>query len=400
MKIAITFEDREDSIGIEISNEMTLEDLSAYIEAEVDVTRDKQLLYHNNTRLQGLKHTLASLGVGDGDMLVLRTQSTTVQGQSFDSANDRLEMLRQQIINDLNLQAQLRSSDPQLFEQISSPDNFKEVMMTRLQSQMPSFGVQDQEMQKLEQNPDDPENQKKIMEMIRKQQIQDNLQLAYDISPESFINVNMLYIKLRINGHETYALVDSGAQQTILHPKLAEDFGILRLVDDRYASMTLGVGTAKSDGRIHSVPVSLGDTNLEVPCSFTVVETHVGILLGLDMLRRHKCSIDLSQDALLIGDRKVPFLNESEIAKNVKFLDTLATNSLKPSEGASKERHPTTQENLTSITVEGNSTREDIEFPMSDISQLQSLGFTKEEALAALKATQGNVELAASMLFQ
>lgn len=402
MKVAFSYNGSNDPLSIEISGEMTLEDLSAYLESETGIARDNQFLYHNNRRLEGMKSTLSDLGVKDGDMILLSPGSSSIMSHQDWSNSDRMEMLRLQIMNDAQMSAQLRDTDPHLYSNLSNPQLFREAMIAKLQAQSPSFNVQNEEIRRLQQNPEDPDSQAKILEMIRHQQIEENLQLAYDISPESFVSVNMLYIKLRINGFETYALVDSGAQQTIIHPKLAEEFKILNLIDKRFAAMTLGVGTAKSEGRIHSVAVSLGDTNLEVPCSFTVVETHVGILLGLDMLRRHKCCIDLGYDALLVGDRRIKFLNESEIVKNIKSLDTFATDSLKlANDGA----HQASQESLLhpvkrSTQSQNTSTEVTGEYTQKDLSQLESLGFTRQEAIAALKATSGNVELAASLLFQ
>ncbi|SGZ55529.1 CIC11C00000002409 [Sungouiella intermedia] len=393
-KIIISYEPRDDPIGIEISDEMSLQDLNAYIESETGVPKEEQVLYHNYKRLEGWNRTIAQLGITEGDIIVLSEHKTNSISESNITSDDRIEMLRQQIHGDSQLRSQIRELDPDLFSKLSDPEVFRDIMIARLRGRDANFNVQNEEMRKLHQNPEDPENQAKIFEMIRQQQIDENLQLAYDISPESFVQVNMLYIKLRINGHETFALVDSGAQQTIIHPKLAEEFGILRFLDKRYAAMSIGIGSARTEGRIHSVPVSLGDSNLEVPCSFTVIETHVGILFGLDMLRRHKCLIDLGQDALLIGEHKVGFLNESEIAMNIKPLETSVTKDLNiSSKGTSLADSTTRRQEVDSTVGSGG-------FAEGDLTQLISLGFTKQEAIAALKASHGNVELAASLLFQ
>ncbi|SGZ55442.1 CIC11C00000003262 [Sungouiella intermedia] len=389
-KIIISYEPRDDPIGIEISDEMSLQDLSAYIESETGVPKDEQVLYHNYKRLEGWNRTIAQLGITEGDIIVLSEHQTNSISENNFTSDDRIEMLRQQIHGDSQLSSQIRELDPDLFSKLSDPEVFRDIMIARLRGRDANFNVQNEEMRKLHENPEDPENQAKIFEMIRQQQIDENLQLAYDISP----NLNMLYIKLRINGHETFALVDSGAQQTIIHPKLAEEFGILKFLDKRYAAMSIGIGSARTEGRIHSVPVSLGDSNLEVPCSFTVIETHVGILFGLDMLRRHKCLIDLGQDALLIGEHKVCFLNESEIATNIKPLETSVTRDLNisPKETSLADSTTRRQEVDTAVGSGG--------FAEGDLTQLISLGFTKQEAIAALKASHGNVELAASLLFQ
>lgn len=431
MKITIVNEQNGDTTGIEISNDFTLADLKAYIEAESGVNQTNMVLCHNNKQLQGSDSTLQNLGLADDDILVLRTQTQQAATITPPGAglNDSVELYRQQILANPAMNSQIRNTYPQLHDAIDDPNRFREVFLRVMQSEVSGNHGRDEELRRLQENPDDPKNQERILEIIREQQIEENLQLAYDTSPESFTDVCHLYMKLKINGHETFALVDTGAKLTVIHPKLAEECGILNLVDKRFATMTAGVGTAYSEGRIHSVPVSLGDTGIDVPCSFTVLDIPVGILFGIDMLKRHKCTINLAKDVLDIGGLEIKFLNESEIEKYVKPYDSDARKSARDSllsslnkpllvkpqanvagsstsvakptpSGRSSNSPGESAPTGTSASAEGSSAQtEEQTFPVESINQLLSLGFTRDEAAAALRSTNGNVELAASLLF-
>jgi DNA damage-inducible protein 1 len=102
----------------------------------------------------------------------------------------------------------------------------------------------------------------------------------------------MLYINVKVNGHDIQAFVDSGAQSTIISYSMAEKIGILKFMDKRFAGMAVGVGTSKILGRVHAANMEiLGKTFV---CSFTVLEDNkVDLLFGLDNLKRHQCCIDL-----------------------------------------------------------------------------------------------------------
>lgn len=224
----------------------------------------------------------------------------------------------------------------------------------------------------------------------------------------------MLYIPVEVNGTKVKAFVDSGAQATIMSPSCAETCGIMRLVDQRFAGIARGVGTAKILGRVHSAQIKIG--NLFLACSFTVMEgKDVDLLLGLDMLKRHQATLDLKKGCLVIQDEHVQFLGESEIPKHYETEEPTVEGPggakvggrtgvlLEPSiqstpaaswgGGGNSGAH---QQQPAPVSVAAQEPQPSAEA----IGQLESLGFSRQEAVAALNATGGDVNMAASLLFQ
>lgn len=240
-----------------------------------------------------------------------------------------------------------------------------------------------------------------------------------------FGRVHMLYINVEVNDHKVKAFVDSGAQATIMSPSCAEKCGIMRLVDKRFAGLARGVGTAKIIGRVHSAQIRIG--SLFLPCSFTVMEGQgegkgVDLLLGLDMLKRHQACIDLSKDKLVIQGVEVPFLGEADIPKDFEEAredeprvegpggTTIGARSgavSAPSSGSQPATQPAMSGSAAGPSIAAQPQRQPQpqqpaapSFSQESVDQLVALGFSREEAINALHACDGNVEFAAGLLFQ
>ncbi|GEQ72698.1 hypothetical protein JCM33374_g6385 [Metschnikowia sp. JCM 33374] len=393
MQITILLEKTEESLTVDISDELSLNDLKVLIEAETEIPAKAQVLVLDNRLLTEGELTVSQAGIAHNGLILLRN---TLESHGGSIASDRFIQNKDE--------GTFENKRPEPLGQSGSTNDRNSKRANNNVQGLADSAIAYEVLKKLQEYPDDADSQTKILELIRQNQIEENLQLAYDISPESFVPVNLLYIKLRINGHEAYALVDTGAQKTIIHPKLAEKFGISNLIDKRFATMTIGVGTQHSEGVIHSVPVGLSDLNLELPCSFVVLDIHVGILFGLDMLRRHKCSVELAKDALVIGDKEINFLTDHEIEtlvlpfQNINGLSekSQAIGPLSPQKvGEVSVDH---EKNNTQNSIPKNSSVESSSMKLS-ISKIMSLGFSEEEAIEALRLANGNVELAASSLF-
>lgn len=213
----------------------------------------------------------------------------------------------------------------------------------------------------------------------------------------------------------------------------------MRLVDNRYSGVAHGVGTAKILGRVHSADIRIGKATM--PCSFTVMEGKgVDLLLGLDMLKRHQASIDLKRNKLVFEDNEIDFLPESDIPKWMDAAQKAEPTITGPegsqigvksgtvksavetgngkasastngnfkgsgqtlaSDAAVAQTPPSsvTSSSTPSATTGQAAQSATSSYEEEDINKLIGLGFGRKEAIAALHASNGNVEYAAGLLF-
>ncbi|KAK8059633.1 DNA damage-inducible protein 1, partial [Apiospora saccharicola] len=423
-------------LTLDVFPDMTLGALRSSIEAE-GIPAPSQHIYHNGQLITDASKTLQELQISDGDMLALHVPAAPQQQQqqrqqqqgSGATAQQDPELVRLQFLGDPRLTAELRRRNPQIADALNDPQRFAQLMRQGNDSQENERRQRMREIEQLNRDEFNPDAQARIEEMIRQQNVMENLQNAMEYNPESFGRVHLLYIDVKVNGTSVKALVDSGAQATIMSPSCAEACNIMHLVDRRFAGIARGVGTANIIGRVHYTMLQLGSRYL--PAAFTVMEgKSVDLLLGLDILKGHQATIDLSRNKLIIQGEEVEFLGESDIPRETEAAlneeptvqgpggTTIGARSgavTAPSAaGAAAAAAPTPPAGppasgsapAPSSQVPGsavpvpNPQRQPQQFPEDKIEQLQALGVDRQAAINALEATDGNVEYAAGLLFQ
>ncbi|KAJ2733528.1 DNA damage-inducible protein 1 [Coemansia sp. BCRC 34962] len=327
-----------------------------------------------------------------------------------------LEAQRQQVLNTPQLLRQLSILHPNIVRAAQTdPAEFGR-LLTQLQlEQRNGQDERDREMERLNANPFDIESQRKIEEMIRQENVMRNMETALELNPESFASVTMLYIDVIVNGTPVKALVDSGAQATVMSHSCAERCGIMRLVDTRFSGEARGVGKAKILGRVHNAQLVLGSQTLL--CSFTVMEgAHIGLLFGLDMLRRHQMCIDLKQNALIIGEELIEFLPEHLAPKGIVDDDNPASATPLVSPPAAPQQ--SALEQPVGVAASDLAQRQQyqqhqqyqppqpqpqqqhaLSHSEETISSVMALGVSRDEAIRHLDVAGGNPDIAASLIF-
>ncbi|KAI5288622.1 DNA damage-inducible protein 1 [Ascosphaera acerosa] len=350
------------------------------------------------------------------------------------------ETLRLHILGDPRLVANVQRQEPALASVLHESAGFARVMGSIAQQRLARMHAHEARIAQLNADPFDPEAQRQIETMIREQAVHENLQAAMEHMPEAFGRVSMLYIHVKVNGVPIKAFVDSGAQVTVMSPRCAERCNVTWLIDRRYGGVAKGVGTAKIIGRVHTAQMQIGEVFL--PSSCTVMEGKgIDLLLGLDMLKRHQACIDLKEMVLRIADQAVPFLTDKDIPQD--FEDEMFGSEpvVKGSEGAeigartgavthqaqSSASGPppgpppsmsapqssdpttfttpsagTTAPYAASAGLSGQSGNQTLTLPTTyseaQIAQITDLGFSRAEAVQALEASGGNVEMAIGLL--
>ena len=218
--------------------------------------------------------------------------------------------------DDLNM---LFNSNPDLAEAIVSENTQKVESIVRKQVEEAEQKRKNEEMEYIrlmnaDQN--DPEVQQKIAKIIQQKNIDENLRQAEEYMSETLFPVHMLFINLEINKQKVVALVDTGAQSTIMSQDLCKKCDLFNLCDTRFSGIAKGVGTSRIIGTVHAAQMKVQGKVLMA--KITVIEnSSIGFIFGLDNMRAHRCTIDLKQNGLIFPELGVTakFLSDGEIKK-------------------------------------------------------------------------------------
>lgn len=409
MKITVMTTD-EQFITLDVDRDESVENVKALLEVETSVSLHQQQLNFNGKEMKN-SDRLSSLGVGDGDMVMMVPLSSGTPSSDLrfnvDGSAVKPEAFQQHIRGNSQMVTQLLQNDPPLAQAILGDDldKLQNLLRERHQQKLQLQRKQEEELALMYADPFDVESQRKIEAAIRQKGIDENWEAALEYNPEGFARVVMLYVDMEVNGVPLKAFVDSGAQSTIISKSCAERCGLLRLLDQRYKGIAVGVGQSEILGRIHVAQIKIG--HLFYHCSFTVLDApNMEFLFGLDMLRKHQCIIDLKENVLRVGggEVSVPFLQEKDIPSHIRDGERLPQQA---SSGQGSVAETSSARDKTSsipalahnsgIPQNPRAQGEDFEVK---ISKLVELGFEREAAIQALRLFNGNEEQAAGWLFE
>ena len=407
-------------------------DINLYVEliaADVGIPVDELKLTHCGIEFSG--DGFARMSLKDEDIISVGRYTAKMMHLHDIPSSVSPEQLLELIATHPHLLSQLQSADPEMACAVNSndPNSVRMLMMKRLLDvNRTKYDDKDKE-DRIWADPETDDNQRIIAERICEQNVEAQATTAINEMPEAFGSVHMLYINVEVNDHPVKAYVNCGAQSTIMSEACAERCGVARHVDTDFAGEARDVGTTRILGRVHIAQMKLGSSFF--PISLTVLQNNdVDMLFGLDMLKRHRCIIDLSANVLRIesafGLEEAQFLAEADVPTRGDVTPPRQTH-LKMAPPA-VPRTPRTQAPRSAMSPvntfagappltssgyrsgsntprrmrsRGNSLCgfDDAHLVNQDVIHLTSLGFSIVEASNALSQAEGDVQLAGELLF-
>lgn len=192
-------------LTLDIFPDMPLSTLRESIQAESSISPASQHIYHNGRLITDDSKTMQDLQIGDGEMLAVHVRdmrgSTGVpaqpprpqqplqqpqpqQAQQPARGQPDPELIRLQILGNPAMQQQVRSQNPDLAAALNDPNRFAQLLRDSYDREQRERLERQREIERLNDDPFNIENQRRIEEMIRQERVMENLQNAMEHNPE------------------------------------------------------------------------------------------------------------------------------------------------------------------------------------------------------------------------
>ncbi|XP_952582.1 DNA-damage inducible protein ddi1-like, putative [Theileria annulata] len=390
-------------VTLYLENDWSFSKLNELIKDQLNIPVNNQRLYLDGVLLSGNNNLISDSGLKDGDLLLVKADygnmdlSSLLAPEYADISDDLLRTRAREILDEFNKEpAQLETlkfHNQELYKAVQSKNTEEvyKIVKKEYEEKKKEEMEHKKKLMKAYLDPLNPESQILIHKEIEKNRIDENLLSAQNYFPESFGKIVMLFIKVEINNVVVKALVDTGAQNTIMSRECASQCNLLNLVDERFKGVAVGVGLTKTLGKIHLADMKIG--SIFIPVSFIVIEgANLEFILGLDILRRYTCDINLKYNYLGINDVNVPFLSEAELVSFKSYTKNKASD--KPSFSTSLPQSSTyTQDQSKPDTGSQSSEQTEKVKRLSEV-----LNITAEHARELLEIAGWDEELAASFV--
>jgi Aspartyl protease len=135
-----------------------------------------------------------------------------------------------------------------------------------------------------------------------------------DFSDEECFHFEPLQIPCEINGYIIPAIVDTGAQVTVMSESCAKRCRVANQIDGRFSGQAVGIGSSDILGRIDELLMRVGPITYHNKVSI-LRQSRVDLIIGLDFLRRFGAEINLEKKMLKLTVRgrivRIPFISDT-----------------------------------------------------------------------------------------
>ena len=195
----------QEFISNDFPSEMAIADLKGYIENETNIPSASQRLSYNGQELQDGSKTLQQCNIAEDSMLGMHVRnpqaasmgsSRPVQAQARRPAQAGSgqgargpgqvdpEHIRLQALGDPAILQSIRQTQPELADAVQNPARFRQIWDGQVRMQQEIAAERQRKMNQLTADPFNVDAQREIEEMIRQEQVAENLQNAMEHNPE------------------------------------------------------------------------------------------------------------------------------------------------------------------------------------------------------------------------
>ena len=202
--------DQDTLVTLDVFPDMTLSTLRESVHADTAVSPTSQHIYHNGRLITDDSKTMEELQITDGDMLAVHVRdirsgagagaaegsgaASNPQSQATQPAQPPAqrrrpgdtdpELIRLQILGDPALRQQLQRQNAELASAVDDPARFSQLFQAAQDQERRERLGRQREIERLNEDPFNIENQRKIEDMIRQERVMENLQNAMEHNPE------------------------------------------------------------------------------------------------------------------------------------------------------------------------------------------------------------------------
>ena len=194
-------EEDDNLLTLDVFPDMKVSTLRESIQAESNIAPTSQHIYLNGRLISDDSKTMEELQIGDGEMLAVHVRdmrgSTGVpaqparpqqpqqrQAQQPGRGQPDPELIRLQVLGNPATRQQVERQNPELAAALDDPARFAQILRDSYDREQRERLERQREIERLNDDPFNIENQRRIEEMIRQERVMENLQNAMEHNPE------------------------------------------------------------------------------------------------------------------------------------------------------------------------------------------------------------------------